>query len=88
MTACWFCWLRYAEQERALSDDVLDVSTVNRVREDMERAEARRLQPFYIQSFFNAAMEASGGAWHRREGGRFEITRVPVAVQHARCGWF
>lgn len=70
-------------KERALSDDVLDISTVNRVREDMERAEARRLQPFYIQSFFNAAMEAAGGAWHRREGGRFEITRVPVAVQHA-----
>ena len=70
-------------KERALSEDVLDVSTVNRVKEEMERAEARRLQPFYIQSFFEAAMGAASGAWHKREAGRFEVTRVPVSVQMA-----
>jgi hypothetical protein len=32
-------------EERALAHDVMDASRVARVREDMERAEARRLQP-------------------------------------------
>ena len=30
----------------------MDSSRVARVREDMERADARRLQPHYIESFF------------------------------------
>src|SRR5712691_11286884 len=39
-------------EERALAHDVMDASRVVRVREEMERAEARRLQPHYIESFF------------------------------------
>ena len=46
-------------------------------REEMERAEARRLQPHYIESFFLRAFRHLGGAIHRRESGRYEITRVP-----------
>jgi SNF2 family DNA or RNA helicase len=38
-------------EERALAHDAMDASRVRRVREDMERAEARRLQPHYIESF-------------------------------------
>src|SRR5208337_860780 len=37
--------------ERALVHDSMDVSRVARIRDDMERAEARRLQPFYVESF-------------------------------------
>ena len=32
-------------EERALAHDAMDASRVARVREEMERAEARRLQP-------------------------------------------
>jgi hypothetical protein len=35
-------------EERALAHDVMDVSWVAWIREDMECAAARRLQPFYI----------------------------------------
>ena len=38
-------------EERQLVHDAMDASRVQRVREDMERAEARRLQPHYIESF-------------------------------------
>ena len=48
-------------EERALARDVMDVSRVNRIREEMERAEARRLQPHYIQSFFMEAFKRTGG---------------------------
>jgi hypothetical protein len=40
--------LRDLLEERALAHDAMDASRVYRIREEMERAEARRLQPFYI----------------------------------------
>ena len=48
-------------EERALAHDAMDASRVHRIREDMERAEARRLQPHYIESFFLEAFERLGG---------------------------
>jgi hypothetical protein len=47
-------------EERALAHDSMDVSRVHRIREDMERAEARRLQPHYIESFFAIFCKSSG----------------------------
>src|SRR5215469_11578034 len=40
--------LRDLIEERALAQDAMDASRVYRIREEMERAEARRLQPHYI----------------------------------------
>ena len=40
-------------EERQLVHDAMDASRVQRVCEEMERAEARRLQPHYIESFFH-----------------------------------
>ena len=68
-------------EERALIRDHLRASEVDRVREEMERAEARRLQPHYIESFFLQAFRHLGGAVHRREAGRYEVTRVPGSVR-------
>ena len=54
---------------------------VQRVREDMERAEARRLQPHYIKSFFQEAFKRLGGKLWLREPGRFELTNVPATIR-------
>ena len=67
--------------EHALVHDSMTAATVAAIREQMERAEARRLQPHYIQSFFQAAFKQLGGKMHRRETGRWEITRVPGAIR-------
>jgi superfamily II DNA or RNA helicase len=67
--------------ERALVRDHLTAAQVAELREAMERAEARRLQPHYIESFFLEAFHHLGGQIHRREGGRYEITRVPGAIR-------
>jgi len=69
-------------EERALAHDVMDASRVRRIREDMERADARRLQPHYIQSFFIEAFRQLGGAARQRETGRFEITHVPAPIRN------
>lgn len=68
-------------EERALSRDTMDVSRVMAIREEMERIEARRLQPYFISSFFIAAFEKLGGTIYQREGRRWEITRVPSRVK-------
>ena len=68
--------------DRALAHDVMDSSRVARVREEMERAEARRLQPHYIESFFLEAFKRLGGTLRQREPRRYEITHVPAPVRN------
>ena len=67
--------------ERALAPDAMDASRVQRVREALERAAARRLQPHYVESFFCAAFARLGGSLRQREPRRYEITHVPGAVR-------
>ncbi|MDF0675643.1 MAG: helicase-related protein [Nitrospira sp.] len=69
-------------EERALAHDAMDASRVYRIREDMERAEARRLQPHYIESFFLEAFQRLGGTPKQRESRRYEITHVPAPVRN------
>jgi hypothetical protein len=69
-------------EERALAHDAMDASRVTRVREEMERAEARRLQPHYIESFFLEAFKQLGGRARQREPRRYEVTHVPAPIRH------
>ena len=69
-------------EDRALAHDAMDVSRVHRIREEMERAEARRLQPHYIESFFWEAFKRLGGSAKQREMHRYEITHVPAPVRN------
>jgi hypothetical protein len=69
-------------EERALAHDAMDASRVRLIREDMERAEARRLQPHYIQSFFLEAFRREGGSVREREPKRYEVTHVPATVRN------
>jgi hypothetical protein len=68
-------------EERALTHETLDAVRVLKIREEMERAEARRLQPHFIASFFVEAFRLLGGALREREPRRYEITHVPAAVR-------
>ena len=67
--------------ERALANDSMDASQVRRIREHMERAGARRLQPHFIESFFLEAFRVLGGSIREREPRRFEITHVPALIR-------
>lgn len=68
--------------ERALTDDVMDIGVVHAIKEDMERIEAHKLQPHFIEGFFIEAFQSVGGKIRRREKGRYEITSVPYAVRN------
>jgi superfamily II DNA or RNA helicase len=69
-------------EEEVLAHDVMDASRIYRIREEMERAEARRLQPHYIESFFHEAFKKLGGSARQREPRRYEITHVPAPVRN------
>ncbi len=73
--------IRALLEESALAHDVMDVGHLQQVREEMDRAAARRLQPNFIRSFFMGAFQRLGGAVREREPGRYEVTHVPAAVR-------
>jgi len=74
--------LRELVEEKALVHEVMDEPRLRRIREDMERAEARRLQPHYIESFFLEAFRRLGGSVRQREHRRYEVTHVPAVVRN------
>jgi superfamily II DNA or RNA helicase len=61
----------------SLSQETMSAEQLFRIKEEMEQAEARRLQPFFVQSFFLKAFEVLKGSVYKREPGRYEITFVP-----------
>lgn len=68
-------------EEYALTSDVMDVHSVMKIKEDMERMEARKLEPHFIEAFFVEAMRRLGGRISEREDGRYEVLEVPFSVR-------
>jgi superfamily II DNA or RNA helicase len=64
-----------------LSQETLDPERVRELKFEMERAHARRLQPYYIRMFFAEAIKRLGGDMAAREDGRWEILRVPALIR-------
>jgi hypothetical protein len=67
--------------ERALHHDLFTKADLDEVRRQMEEAQARRLQPHFIEAFFTRAFTELGGRINRRETGRWEITHVPAVLR-------
>jgi superfamily II DNA or RNA helicase len=68
-------------KRRALTNDTMPEAKVQELRLEMERAEAQRLQPHHVQSFFVEAFQHLGGRMKHREDGRWEVTHVPVRIR-------
>jgi hypothetical protein len=68
-------------EQYALARDSMDTTQVQQVREEFERAQAKRLQPHFVSGFFKTAFIKLGGSLHEREPLRFEISHVPGPVR-------
>jgi superfamily II DNA or RNA helicase len=68
-------------ERNALAQETMSPERLFAVKEEMEKAEARRLQPFFVRSFFLKAFESLGGSLHLREAERYEITHVPAVIR-------
>lgn len=75
--------IRALIEDKALSPETLTAIQVAAIRSDLERANARRLQPHFIAGFFQSALQSLGGTIHQRESGRYQITHVPAPLRHA-----
>ena len=73
--------LRSILDRNALAQESMSADRLFAVKEEMEKAEARRLQPFFVRSFFMKAFSTLGGSIYPREAGRFEITHVPATIR-------
>ncbi len=65
----------------ALAEQTMSPERLFKVKDEMDKAEARRLQPHFVKAYFEEAFDALGGTMHRREAGRYEITHVPQAIR-------
>ena len=68
-------------KRNALCEEVMSTERLFAVKDEMEKAEARKLQPYFIRSFFNQAFQQLGGELRPREQGRYEITYVPANIR-------
>lgn len=73
--------LREIIRRNALAEEVMDEQRLFALKEEMEKAEARKLQPYFIRSFFAQAFERLGGELRPRGAGRYEITFVPATIR-------
>lgn len=73
--------LRELMRQNALCEEVMDEERLFAIRAEMEKAEARKLQPYFVRAFFSRAFTEFGGELRPREPGRWEITHVPAAIR-------
>ncbi|TVQ34745.1 MAG: DUF3883 domain-containing protein [Wenzhouxiangella sp.] len=73
--------LKALMERNALVEQAMSPEALYSVREQMEKAEARKLHPLYIQAFFERAFAHLKGELRRREADRFEIPHVPHRIR-------
>jgi superfamily II DNA/RNA helicase len=81
--------LRGILERNALAQETMNAERLFAVKEEMEKAEARRLQPFFVRSFFMKAFDALGGSIHppRRNSSRLKTCclGLPVSATSGSC---
>tara|TARA_R110001583_G_scaffold66746_3_gene191491 strand:+ start:13977 stop:17516 length:3540 start_codon:yes stop_codon:yes gene_type:complete len=68
-------------KRNALVEQHMGLEDLYAVKEEMEKAEARKLQPYFIRAFFTEAFQTLGGETRTRESGRYEVRHVPAAIR-------
>jgi len=65
----------------ALAEQHMGLADLYAVKEEMEKAEARKLQPYFIRAFFTEAFSRLDGETRPREAGRYEVRHVPAIIR-------
>lgn len=72
--------LRRIIEDQTLTHEAMDPDVLGSMREEMERAAARRLQPHFVASFFLEAVRLFGGKPAEPEKGRYRLGKVPDRI--------
>ena len=73
--------LREVMRRTALVEQHMDMAQLYSVKEEMDKAEARKLQPHFVKAFFKTVFENLGGTLSAREKERWEIRHVPHEIR-------
>jgi len=73
--------LKNIMDRNALAEESMTKERLYAVKEEMEKAEARKLQPHFVRAFFMEAFKALKGEIRPREHGRYEIRYVPPVIR-------
>lgn len=73
--------LREIIRRNALVEQHMGLDELYAVKEEMEKAEARKLQPYFVRAFFTEAFQILRGDLRPREPGRYEVRHVPAAIR-------
>jgi hypothetical protein len=73
--------LRQILERTALATEQMGIEKLFAVKAELEKAQARKLQPHFIKAFFMAAFARQNGKTYQRESERYEITYVPAAIR-------
>ncbi len=76
--------LKELVEHQQLTEGWMGMDKLSDIRDEMERAKVRKLQPGFIQAFFIDALRRLGGRISEREKGRFQITRVSLSLRADR----
>jgi len=68
-------------QRNALCEEHMGMERLFAVKEEMEKAEARKLQPYFVRSFFQQAFGKLDGDMRPREQGRWQVSYVPALIR-------
>jgi hypothetical protein len=68
-------------KRHALCEEMMDPERLFAVKEQMEKAEARKLQPYFVRAFFQQAFQSLQGELRARESGRYQINNVPAVIR-------
>ena len=68
-------------QRNALTQDAFNADRLKTVKDQMEKAEAKKLQPFFLRRFLVEALNQQGGTLKEREPDRYEVKYVPASVR-------
>lgn len=67
-------------KKEILAEEALSTEDIYRVKEEMDRAEAQKLQPYFIRSFFLRAAQSVGIEFRERGNNLYEISHVPQRI--------
>lgn len=73
--------LKEIMRRNALVEQHMGLEGLYAIKEEMDKAEARKLQPYFIRSFFTEVFQNLSGEMRPREPGRFEVRHVPAAIR-------
>ncbi len=68
-------------KQHALGETALSKTEIQEIKEELERANARKLQPHFIAAFFMQSFKHLGGTISEREKDRYEIRYVPAIIR-------